>query len=336
MKLPQRMRYVQAKGAGGPDVLRIDETDVPQPQAGEVLIRVLAAGVNRPDIIQRKGVYPPPPGASPILGLEVSGEVAALGDGVKGFTLGDRVCALTNGGGYAQFCAVPAGQCLPWPHGYDAIRAAAVPETYFTVWANIFQMGKLQKGESLLVHGGTSGIGLTAIQLACEFGAHPFATCGSAAKCAAALKYGAQAAINYREEDFAERLHVLTDGHGVDVILDIVGAPYFARNLRSLAKDGRLVEVATMHGGKVDDFDISELMRRRATIVGSMMRPRNSSEKAAVAQSLLEKVWPALDSGRCGPVIDHVFPMAQVIQAHEAMEAGEHIGKIVLKVDEAV
>ncbi|MDR3386254.1 MAG: NAD(P)H-quinone oxidoreductase [Rudaea sp.] len=332
MKIPRQMRYIEASEPGGPGVLSLATGTVPVPKPTEVLIRVFAAGVNRPDIIQRKGTYPPPPDASPILGLEVAGEVIALGAGVSGFAPGDRVCALANGGGYAEYCVAPATQCLRWPQGYEATRAAALPETYFTVWVNIFQMGRLSEGESLLVHGGTSGIGLTAIQLAREFGSTVFATAGSREKCAAAIKYGAQAAINYREEDFAERIHDLTLSQGVDVILDIVGAPYFVRNLHCLRKDGRLIEVATMHGSKVADFDISELMRRRATITGSMMRPRTAQEKAAVALALVQRVWPVLDAGRCAPVIDRVFPLAQAADAHRYMEAGAHIGKIVLTV----
>jgi NADPH:quinone reductase len=329
---PQQMQYVEAAAAGDADVLRLASAAIPDPKPNEILIRVQAAGVNRPDVQQRKGAYPPPPGANPVLGLEVAGEIAALGAEVTTFRIGDRVCALTNGGGYAEYCVVPWGQTLRWPKTFDAIRAAALPETYFTVWANIFLMGKLAKGETLLVHGGTSGIGLTAIKLAREIGARVFATAGSGDKCAAAEANGAETAINYKEQDFAERISALTEGRGVDVILDIVGAPYFARNLRSLAKDGRLVEVSTMQGAKVNDFDISELMRRRATITGSMMRPRSPAEKAGVARSLLENVWPALDAGRCAPVIDQVFPLARAADAHRRMESSEHIGKIMLHV----
>lgn len=329
---PLEMQYVQATAAGDADVLRLATAPIPVPKANEILIRVQAAGVNRPDVQQRKGIYPPPPDANPVLGLEVAGEIAALGADVTAFRLGDRVCALTNGGGYAEYCVVPSGQVLRWPKNFDAIRAAALPETYFTVWANIFLMGKLAKGETLLVHGGTSGIGLAAIKLAREIGARVFATAGSAEKCAAAERNGAESAINYKEQDFAERIAALTQGKGVDVILDIVGAPYFARNLRSLAKDGRLVEVSAIEGAKVNDFDISELMRRRATITGSMMRPRSAAEKAGIARSLLENVWPALDAGRCAPVIDQVFPLSKVADAHRRMETSAHIGKIMLHV----
>ncbi|HEX6832331.1 MAG TPA: NAD(P)H-quinone oxidoreductase [Rudaea sp.] len=333
MTLPQQMRFIEVPSPGTPEAMRVAEGSLPTPKPGEVLIRVLAAGVNRPDVLQRKGVYPPPPDASPLLGLEVAGEVVAVAGNVTNVKIGDRVCALTNGGGYAEYCVAPAGQCLRWPRNIDAIHAAAIPETYFTVWANIFQMGGLARGETLLVHGGTSGIGLTAVQLAHEFGAHVIVTAGSAEKCAAAKKYGATEAINYRDDDFAERVAALTDGKGVDVILDIVGAPYFAQNLRSLAKDGRLVEVATMLGSKVDAFDLSDLMRRRAVITGSMMRPRTASEKSAIAQALLETVWPVLDADRCLPVIDRVYPLADAVEAHRRMESGAHIGKLVLKVE---
>lgn len=331
MSLPLEMRFIEAKNPGAADVLRVVSGALPQIKPHEVLIRVLAAGVNRPDIGQRKGVYPPPPDASPIIGLEVAGEVVELGAEVHGLSLGDKVCALTNGGGYAEYCAAPALQCLPWPHGFDAIRAAALPENYFTVWANIFQMARLSKGESLLVHGGSSGIGITAIQLAREFAGVVYATAGSAEKCLACEKLGATAAINYREQDFAERIETLTAGRGVDVILDIIGAPYFARNLRCLAKDGRLAEVATMQGAKVE-LDITELMRHRASVMGSMMRPRSGAEKGLIASELREQVWPLLAAGRCTPVIDSVFELDQVVAAHELMERSTHIGKIMLHV----
>jgi NADPH2:quinone reductase len=326
------MQYVAATAAGDAEVLKLATTTVPQPQADEVLIRVLAAGVNRPDVAQRKGLYPPPPGASPILGLEVAGEVVALGAEVRTLRVGDKVCALTNGGGYAQYCTAPATQCLPWPKGYDAIRAAAVPETYFTVWANLFQHGRLARGESVLVHGGTSGIGVTAIQLAREFGARAFATAGSDDKCAACIKLGAEGAINYRTADFAERIAELTGGRGVDVVLDIVGAPYFERNLKCLALDGRLVEVSTQLGAKVESLDLFLVMRRRLTITGSTMRPRTTQEKGAIAQALREKLWPTLDAGRAGPLIHAVFPLAEAAAAHRLMESSAHIGKLVLDV----
>ncbi len=330
--IPDQMTYVAATGAGGPDVLGLATGPTPQPRADEVLIRVLAAGVNRPDVIQREGRYPPPPDASPVIGLEVAGEVAAAGAGVTAFRVGDRVCALTNGGGYAQFCVAPATQCLPWPAGYDAVRAAALPETCFTVWANLFQHGRLARGEAVLVHGGTSGIGVTAIQLAREFGARVYATAGSEEKCAACLKLGAEGAVNYRDADFAEAVAKWTGGRGVDVVLDIVGAPYFARNLASLALDGRLVQVATMLGSTVERLDLFQLMRRRLTITGSTMRPRTTVEKGAIARALREHVWPVLDAGRCGPVVHAVFPLAGAADAHRLMESSTHIGKVMLEV----
>jgi len=330
--IPETMRYVAATAAGDADVLKLDATPVPRPQDDEVLIRVLAAGVNRPDVAQRRGLYPAPPGASPIIGLEVAGEVAATGVAVRDWRVGDRVCALTNGGGYAEYCVAPQTQCLRWPQGYDAIRAAGLPETYFTVWANLFLHGRLARGESVLVHGGSSGIGVTAIQLAREFGARVYATAGSDEKCAACVRLGAEAAINYRNEDFAERIAALTGGRGVDVVIDIVGAPYFERNLQSLAMDGRLVEVATQHGAKAGNLDLFLVMRRRLTITGSTMRPRTTAEKGAIAAKLREKVWPALDAGRAGPVIHAVFPMSEAAAAHRLMEGGTHIGKIILDV----
>jgi NADPH2:quinone reductase len=332
MPVPQTMTYVHANGAGGPEVLGLATGPVPVPKPDEVLIRVQAAGVNRPDVAQRQGTYPPPPGASPILGLEVAGEVAAIGDQVTVLSVGDRVCALANGGGYAEYCAVPATQCLPWPTGYDAVRAGALPETAFTVWANLFQIGRLAKGETALVHGGTSGIGVTAIQLAHEFGARVFATAGSDDKCAACLRLGADAAINYRTQDFAAEVKTLTEGRGVNVVLDMVGGPYMARNIRSLGMDGRLVLIAFLQGSKVQEFDFVPVMVRRLTITGSTMRPRTSAQKGAVAAALRDKVWPVLDAGRCPPVVHATFPLAQAADAHRLMESSQHIGKIVLTV----
>jgi NADPH2:quinone reductase len=332
MPIPQTMTYVQANGAGEPGVLGLATGPVPAPKPDEVLIRVQAAGVNRPDVAQRQGTYPPPPGASPILGLEVAGEVAAIGDQVTILAVGDRVCALANGGGYAEYCAVPAAQCLPWPTGYDAITAGALPETAFTVWANLFQIGRLTKGETALVHGGTSGIGVTAIQFAHEFGARIFATAGSDEKCAACLRLGADAAINYRTQDFAAEVKTLTEGSGVNVVLDMVGGPYMARNIRSLGMDGRLVLIAFLQGSKVQDFDFVQVMVRRLTITGSTMRPRTTAQKAAIAAELRQKVWPVLDAGRCPPVIHATFPLAQAAEAHRLMESSQHIGKIMLSV----
>jgi NADPH2:quinone reductase len=324
MSIPQTMTHVQANGAGGPEVLGLATG------ADEVLIRVQAAGVNRPDVAQRQGSYPPPPGASPLLGLEVAGEVVAVGPQVTTLSVGDRVCALTNGGGYAEYCVAPAPQCLPWPNGYDAVRAAALPETAFTVWANLFQLGRLTKGETALVHGGSSGIGVTAIQFAHEFAARVFVTAGSDEKCAACLKLGADAAINYRTQDFAAEVKTLTEGRGVNVVLDMVGAPYMTSNVRSLAMDGRLVMIAFLQGSKVQDFDFVQVMVKRLTLTGSTMRPRTTAQKGAIAAELKAKVWPALDAGRCGPVIHATFPLAQAAEAHRLMESSTHIGKIML------
>ncbi len=335
MMLPETMRHVAVSGAGGPEVMHVATSGpVPQPGPGEVLIRVLAAGVNRPDVLQRQGAYPPPHGASPLLGLEVAGDIAQLGEGVTGWRVGDRVCALANGGGYAEYCAVPAGQCLPWPDGYDAVRAAALPETYFTVWANLFEGGRLRAGEAALVHGGTSGIGTTAIQLAHERGARVYATAGSAEKVAACLRLGADGAVNYKEADFAESVRQWTDGRGMDVVLDMVGASYFARNLRCLAMDGRLVLIAFLGGAKLDALDLTPIMTRRLHVTGSTMRPRTAAQKAEIADALRREVWPVLNAGRCGPVIHEIFPLSRAADAHRLMENGAHIGKIVLRVAE--
>jgi len=326
------MRAVEITSFGEPGVLRLGSRPDPVVGAGEVLIAVKASGVNRPDVLQRKGAYPPPPNASPVIGLEVAGEVVAAGREVEGIKSGDRVCALTNGGGYAEYCVAPAPQCLPWPAAYDALRSAALPETYFTVWANLFMMGRLTRGESVLVHGGTSGIGVTAMQLAREFGCTVYATAGSREKCQACARLGATAAIVYGEEDFAARIQEITKGQGVDVVLDIVGAPYTMRNLDCLRIGGRLVQVAVMHGAKVDGFDLFHVMRKRLTIVGSTMRPRTTTEKGLIAKALRETVWPVLDAGRCGPVIHKVFPLAEAAAAHRLMESSAHIGKIMLQV----
>ncbi|MFQ3622936.1 MAG: NAD(P)H-quinone oxidoreductase [Acetobacteraceae bacterium] len=332
MTLPQTMRHVAMRAPGGPEVLTLAEAPVPAPGPGELLIEVHAAGVNRPDIAQREGRYPPPPGASPILGLEVAGRVAALGAGVEDWRIGDPVCALTNGGGYAEYVSVPAPQCLPPPAGYDPLRAAAIPETYFTVWANLFERGRLARGETALVHGGSSGIGTTAIQLAREFGATVFATAGSVDKCLACLRLGAAAAIDYRAQDFVEEVKRLTDGRGVDVILDMVGGDYIARNVRCLALDGRLVQIAFLQGSKAADFDFLPVMTRRLTITGSTMRPRTTAQKGAIAEALRREVWPVLEAGRCGPVIHAVLPLAEAAEAHRLMESSAHIGKIMLAV----
>jgi NADPH2:quinone reductase len=330
--LPQEMTYVEVSAPGGAENLRLARGPLPLPREGEVLVRVMAAGVNRPDIAQREGRYPPPPGASPILGLEVAGEIAALGPGVSRWRRGDRVTALTNGGGYAEYCTVPAPQCLPWPAGYDAIQAGALPETFFTVWANLFELGGLKPGERVLIHGGTSGIGVTAIQLARAFGATVYATAGSDEKCRSCLDLGANAAINYRTQDFAEEIARLTEGRGVDVILDMVGGPYAMRNIRSLARGGRLVLIAFLGGPKVETFDLTRIMTHRLTLTGSTMRPRSTEEKGAIAAALEARVWPLLAEGRVRPVIHAVFPLAEVAAAHRLMESSAHIGKIMLKV----
>ncbi len=326
--LPQTMRHVDLSAPGGPEAMKIVEGPVPQPKAGEVLVKVAAAGVNRPDVAQRQGTYPPPPGASPILGLEVAGEIVALGDGVSGFSVGDKVAGLANGGGYAEYCVVPAGQALPWPKGYDAVRAAAVPETFFTVWANVFDMAGLKAGEKFLVHGGTSGIGTTAIQLAKAFGAEVYTTAGSGEKCLACVQLGAKRAINYKTEDF---LAVIKDEAGsVDVILDMIGGAYFDKNIGSLGKDGRLAIIALLGGAVAEKANLGAIMMKRLRVMGSTLRPRTADEKRAIRDSLLDKVWPKLDAGEVAPVIHAVLPLDQVAEAHRMMEESGHIGKIVL------
>ncbi|WP_337877047.1 NAD(P)H-quinone oxidoreductase [Elioraea sp.] len=332
MAVPATMRHVALDGHGGPEAMRIASGPVPEPGPGEILIEVHAAGVNRPDIQQRRGLYPPPPGASPILGLEAAGTVAALGAGVEGWAVGDPVCALCNGGGYAEYVAVPAAQCLPPPEGYDHLRAAALPETYFTVWTNLFQRGRLARGETVLIHGGSSGIGTTAIQLAREFGARVFATAGTVDKCTACLRLGAEVAIDYKAQDFVEEVKQATAGRGVDVVLDMVGGDYIARNLRCLALEGRLVQIAFLQGSKVREFDFLPVMTKRLTVTGSTMRPRTTAEKGAIAAELRARVWPILAEGRCGPVIYTTFPLEEVAEAHRLMESSAHIGKIMLQV----
>lgn len=330
--LPTTMRFIDHPKPGGADVLALAAGSVPRPAAGEVLVRVQAAGVNRPDLLQREGKYPPPADASPVLGLEIAGRVAAVGADVRGWREGDQVCALANGGGYAEYCAVPAGQCLPWPAGYDAATAAALPETTFTVWANLFGLGRLQPGETALVHGGGGGIGTTAIQLAKAFGARVYATAGSAERCDACVRLGADGAINYREADFVESIRQFTTGQGVNVVLDMVGGPYLARNLACLALDGRLVLIGFQGGPVAEALDCTAIMRRRLTVTGSTMRARSSAQKAAIAAELREKVWPLLDAGQCRPPVHAVFPLEQAADAHRLMEGGAHVGKIVLTV----
>lgn len=321
-------------GAGGSaDVLQLVENDVPEPGPGEVLIEVHVAGINRPDVLQRSGSYPPPKGASPYLGLEVAGVVAKLGAGVSSWSVGDRVCALTPGGGYAEFCVADARHCLPIPRGLDMLRAAALPETYFTVWANLFERARLQSGQSVLVHGGSSGIGLTAIQLAHEFGAIVYTTVGTADKARACERAGARRAINYRKEDFAAVVATETDGRGVDVIIDMVGAPYIERNIASLAVEGCLVQLAFLEGSRFA-FDAMPVMLRRLTLTGSTLRARSPEQKAAIAASLREMVWPMLEQGRALPVIHTTFPLSGAADAHRLMESSRHIGKIMLTVKE--
>jgi putative PIG3 family NAD(P)H quinone oxidoreductase len=290
---------------------------------------VAAAGVNRPDVFQRRGRYPPPPGASDIPGLEVSGVIEALGPGVSEWHVGDAVCALVTGGGYAEYCVAPAPQCLPVPRGMDVVTAAAIPETFFTVWTNVFQRGRLQPGESILVHGGSSGIGTTAIQLAKARGSRVFATAGSAEKCAACERLGAERAINYRDADFVAVVRELTGGRGVDVVLDMVGGEYFARNLDALAVEGRLVEIATLQGVKAE-LNIQTIMQRRLTITGSTLRARPVADKAAIAAELRRHVWPLLESGAVKPIVHATFPLRHAAEAHRVMESSAHIGKLLL------
>jgi len=331
MPLPQTMTHIEITQPGGPDVLQPREVPVPRPAAGEVLIRVHAAGVNRPDVLQRAGHYPMKPGMNPIPGLEVAGDVVAVGDGVSTYKAGDKVCALTNGGGYAEYCAVPAGQVLPMPQGLDYVSAAAIPETFFTVWANLFGLGGASKGQRALIHGGTSGIGTTALMLCREFGIEAFATAGSADKCAVIESLGATA-INYRDEDFVQAIQAQTAGKGVNVILDIMGGSYLNQNIAALGMEGRLVMLGFLGGAKANDVELLAIMAKRASITGSLLRPRTDQEKAAIAAQLREKVWPALSAGRCLPMIDQVFELKDVAKAHARMEAGDHVGKIVLRV----
>ena len=331
MTLPARMNYIQITQPGGPQVLELQQADVPQPDQHEVLIKVHAAGINRPDVIQRAGKYPMKPGMSPVPGLEVAGEVVGLGSAVSGFTLGDKVCALTNGGGYAEYCVAPATQALPIPEGVNMIQAAAIPETFFTVWANLFELGQAREGTTALIHGGTSGIGTTALMLCKALGIKAFATAGSEEKCQQIRLLGAEA-INYREADFAQVIAEKTQGEGVDVILDIMGGSYFDNNVASLARRGRLVIIGFLGGGSVKEFNLLSLIDKQASVTGSMMRSRSAAEKAEIARAVHANVWPLLSQGQCLPIIDRVFPLAEASQAHQRMEDGDHIGKIVLKV----
>lgn len=327
------MKAVEIVEYGAPEVLRLTERPDPVPGPGEVLIRVSASGVNRPDVLQRKGLYPVPPGASDIPGLEVAGQIVA-GDAQAlaeaGFRLGDRVCALVQGGGYAQLCVAPVAQCLPVPPGWSDVEAAGLPETFFTVWSNVFQRGRLQAGETLLVQGGSSGIGVTAIQLAKAFGATVIATAGSDEKCEACCRLGADHAINYRREDFAERTRELTGGRGADVILDMVAGDYLPREISCLADDGRLVIIALQRGSKAE-LDMGALMRRRLTVTGSTLRPRSVAFKAQIARELRQQVWPLLASRRIVPVVFRCFEPQEAAQAHALMESNQHIGKLILQ-----
>ncbi|WP_425286969.1 NAD(P)H-quinone oxidoreductase [Microvirga guangxiensis] len=327
--IPGVMRAVIAEGSGGPDVLKVVERPVPQPGEGEILVRVKAAGVNRPDVIQRQGGYPPPPGASDILGLELAGEVVGSDPNANRFPAGARVMALVAGGAYADYVVVHESNALPIPDDMSFEEAGAIPETYFTVWTNVFERGGLKSGETLLVHGGSSGIGTTAIQLAKAFGAKVVATAGSAEKCEACLRIGADVAVNYRSEDFVAAVKEFTDGRGADVILDMVGGDYIPRNHEAAAQDGRIVQIAFLKGSKVE-LDFRRLMLKRLTHTGSTLRSRSVAEKAAIAQGLETQVLPLLAEGRCKPVMDSTFALEDVAKAHARMDGGEHIGKIVL------
>jgi len=332
MSLPDTMQAIEITEPGEADVLVPGTRPVPQPAAGEVLVRVAAAGVNRPDVAQRKGVYPPPPGASDIPGLEISGEVVALGDGVTEFAIGDAVCALVAGGGYAEYCAAPVPQTLPVPEGMDLVAAAGLPETFFTVWSNIFDRARFAPGEAVLIHGGSSGIGTTAIQLCKAFGASAvFTTVGSAEKAAFCETLGATRAIDYRQQDFVEEIRALTEKAGVDVILDMIGGEYLNRNVSCMKPDGRLVQIALMGGAK-GELNLGRVMMNRLTVTGSTLRARSVAFKGEIAAALREKVWPLLEAGDIAPVIHRTFPLAEAAAAHALMEESSHIGKIILEI----
>lgn len=329
IKLPQSVTVIEISGFGGPEMLRPAQRPCPTPGPDEVLIKVAAAGVNRPDLLQRQGKYPPPAGASDIPGLEVAGEIIALGDHATGWRIGDTVCALVAGGGYASHTVAPAAQCLPIPAGLSMVEAAALPETFFTVWTNLFDRAGLQPGETVLIHGGSSGIGTTAIQLAHRFGAKVIATAGLPDKLEACRRLGADLAIDYRHEDFVEAARAFTGGTGVEVVLDMVGGSYFARNLDVLAVGGRLVQIAFMHGARIE-ANLLPIMTKRLIVTGSTLRPRSVAEKAQIANSLREKVWPWLERKLVRPVIHQTVPLIDADAAHRLLEEGNHIGKIVL------
>ena len=325
------MTAIEISTPGGPDVLKSKTMPTPKPGAGQILIKVAAAGVNRPDVAQRMGAYPPPPGHSPLPGLEVAGEVASAGSGVTRWKAGDKVCALVNGGGYAEYCLAEEPIALPIPGGLDMVKAAAAPETFFTVWNNVFERGRLTAGEWFLVHGGSSGIGTTAIQLAKAFGAKVIATAGSAEKCKECLQLGADRAVNYKSEDFVAAVKEATGGKGVDLTLDMVGGEYTERNIIAAAEDGRIVQIATLGGADVK-FNISRLMMKRLTLTGSTLRPRTREVKTGFARALEEKVWPLLAAGKVKVVLDSTFPLAKAADAHRRLETSQHVGKIVLVV----
>jgi len=333
MDIPAGMKAIDPATAGGPEVLELVDRPVPTPGAGEVLIRVAAAGVNRPDVLQRRGFYPPPAGAPSVPGLEVAGTIVALGQGVDDVHLNTEVCALLAGGGYAQYAVAPIGQCLPRPAVLSMEEAAALPETVFTVWVNVFERAYAQPGETILIHGGTSGIGTIAVQLADAFGLMSIVTCGSDEKCTAALCIGAHHAINYRTEDFAVQARAFTGGRGVDIILDMVGGDYLPRNIDCLADDGR-ISVIAVQGGVKGELDMGAVLRRRLTLTGSALRPRPVEFKSMVADELARTVWPLIEEGRLKPVMDRIYPLEEAAAAHRRMEAGDHVGKIVLRVNQ--
>jgi putative PIG3 family NAD(P)H quinone oxidoreductase len=323
------MLAIEIARPGGPEVLQPVDRPIPEPTKGEVLIRVAAAGVNRPDLLQREGKYPPPPGASTIPGLEVSGVITECGKDARRWQVGDEVCALLAGGGYAEYCAAPDVQCLPVPKGLDLVSAGAMPETFFTVWTNVFERGRLRKGETLLVHGGAGGIGTTAIQMARAFGARVFATAGTREKCEACEVLGAERAVNYRTEDFVAVLSQRTGGQGVDVILDVVGADYFGRNIDLLALEGRLVQIGMLHGSEAR-LKLTQLLRKRLTVTGSTLRSRTSEQKGEIARALERSVWPLVEAGSLRPIVSATFPLIEAAEAHRMLESGAHFGKIVL------
>lgn len=331
MSLPAKMRVVEISQPGGPEVLKPAERPLPQPKPSEILVKVAAAGVNRPDMLQRQGLYAPPPDASDLPGLEIAGTVAAVGTDVKMWKIGDQVCALAHGGGYAEYCVVPEVQALPVPKGLSLVEAGSLPETFFTVYSNVFDRGGLKSGETFLVQGGSSGIGVTAIQMVAAMGNRVYATAGSDEKCAACVKLGAEKAFNYRTQDWAAELKAATGGKGVNVILDMVGGDYVPAELKSLSDEGRLVMIAFLRGAKTE-VDLNEVMRKRLQITGSTLRPRTVEFKGRVAESLRERVWPLIEAGRIKPVLYKTFPLADASEAHKLMETSQHIGKIVLTV----